>query len=150
VESYIFHSPDEPSIDQHMVLGISLGGHSAWQVIFNEPRVTAAVIIIGCPDYMRRCCLFPILSSIAQSISIMCSKKSCNKCGLSRKKSPQLNYTHTSHYQCFSKQCLSHRKLQHLRVGGRYQVTTPKRPQDSLSLSPLYSAISFLANIPKA
>jgi hypothetical protein len=35
------------------VLGVSLGGHAAWQVFFNEPRVTAAVVIIGCPDYIR-------------------------------------------------------------------------------------------------
>jgi len=56
--SYIFHGPDAPSLDQHLVLGISLGGHAAWQVLFNEPRVTAAVVIIGCPDYMRECFLF--------------------------------------------------------------------------------------------
>lgn len=36
------------------MLGVSLGGHAAWQVLFNEPRVTAAVVIIGCPDYMRK------------------------------------------------------------------------------------------------
>jgi pimeloyl-ACP methyl ester carboxylesterase len=52
--SYIFHGPDAPPIAQHLVLGISLGGHAAWQVLFNEPRITAAVVIIGCPDYMRR------------------------------------------------------------------------------------------------
>jgi pimeloyl-ACP methyl ester carboxylesterase len=52
--SYIFHGPEAPSIDQHLVLGVSLGGHAAWQVLFNEPRVTAAVVIIGCPDYMRK------------------------------------------------------------------------------------------------
>jgi hypothetical protein len=52
--SYIFNGPDGPSIDQHLVLGVSLGGHAAWQVFFNEPRVTAAVVIIGCPDYMRK------------------------------------------------------------------------------------------------
>jgi len=63
VESYIFQGPDEPSIGQHLVLGISLGGHSAWQVLFNEPRVIAAVIIIGCPDYMRKCCLSPPLNN---------------------------------------------------------------------------------------
>jgi hypothetical protein len=66
VESYIFQGPDEPSIDQHLVLGISLGGHSAWQVIFNEPRVTAAVIIIGSPDYMRKFHISVILSSMAK------------------------------------------------------------------------------------
>ncbi|KAI9048596.1 hypothetical protein LZ554_007429 [Drepanopeziza brunnea f. sp. 'monogermtubi'] len=51
--SYIFNGPDEPPINQHIVMGISLGGHAAWQVLFNDPRVTAGVIIIGCPDYMR-------------------------------------------------------------------------------------------------
>ncbi|TVY68807.1 hypothetical protein LSUE1_G008659 [Lachnellula suecica] len=51
--SYIFNGPNEPSIEQHLVMGISLGGHSAWQVLFNDPRVTAGVVIIGCPDYMR-------------------------------------------------------------------------------------------------
>ncbi|KAH9906975.1 hypothetical protein F4778DRAFT_606081 [Xylariomycetidae sp. FL2044] len=40
-------------IDQHIVLGVSLGGHSAWQTLFAEPRVTAGVLVIGCPDYMR-------------------------------------------------------------------------------------------------
>lgn len=50
--SYIFHDDNAPSLDQHLVLGWSLGGHAAWQVIFNEPRVTAAVVVIGCPDYM--------------------------------------------------------------------------------------------------
>jgi len=55
--SYVFHGPDAPSIDQHLVWGISLGGHAAWQVIMSEPRVTAAVVIIGGPDYMSRCIL---------------------------------------------------------------------------------------------
>ncbi|KAE8448119.1 hypothetical protein EG329_009884 [Mollisiaceae sp. DMI_Dod_QoI] len=53
IGAYIFHGPDDPILDQHFVLGISLGGHAAWQVVFNEPRVTAAVVVIGCPDYMR-------------------------------------------------------------------------------------------------
>ena len=52
--SYIFHGPAAPSLDQHIVLGWSLGGHAAWQVLFNEPRVTAAVVVVGCPDYMSR------------------------------------------------------------------------------------------------
>jgi pimeloyl-ACP methyl ester carboxylesterase len=51
--SYLCLDPNAPEIDQHLVLGISLGGHAAWQVFFNEPRVTAAIVIIGCPDYMR-------------------------------------------------------------------------------------------------
>ncbi|RYP89870.1 hypothetical protein DL770_004022 [Monosporascus sp. CRB-9-2] len=39
-------------IDQHLVLGVSLGGHSAWELLFAEPRVTAGIMVIGCPDYM--------------------------------------------------------------------------------------------------
>ncbi|APA11542.1 hypothetical protein sscle_08g063120 [Sclerotinia sclerotiorum 1980 UF-70] len=51
--SYIFNTKDSPLIEQHLVLGISLGGHSAWQVLFSDPRVTAGIVIIGCPDYLR-------------------------------------------------------------------------------------------------
>jgi len=51
--SYIFAEVGDPQIEQHLVMGISLGGHASWQVIFNDPRVTAAVIVIGCPDYQR-------------------------------------------------------------------------------------------------
>ena len=66
--SYIFHGPDSPGIDQHLVLGTSLGGHAAWQVFFNERRVTAAIIIIGCPDYMRKSlCVWGLWDSICVS-----------------------------------------------------------------------------------
>ncbi|KAH7025775.1 uncharacterized protein B0I36DRAFT_365441 [Microdochium trichocladiopsis] len=41
------------TIDQHLVLGVSLGGHCAWQLLFEDPRITAGVVVIGCPDYMR-------------------------------------------------------------------------------------------------
>jgi len=51
--SYVFNEPDAPPIEQHLVMGISLGGHAAWQVLFGDPRVTAGVVVIGCPDYMR-------------------------------------------------------------------------------------------------
>ncbi|CAG8983701.1 hypothetical protein HYALB_00006270 [Hymenoscyphus albidus] len=51
--SYILLAQDDPSIDRHMVLGVSLGGHAAWQVLFSEPRITAGVVIIGCPDYIN-------------------------------------------------------------------------------------------------
>jgi pimeloyl-ACP methyl ester carboxylesterase len=53
IASYIFNEPNAPPIDQHFVLGVSLGGHAAWHVIFHEPRVSAAVIVVGCPDYLR-------------------------------------------------------------------------------------------------
>ncbi|KAF2762474.1 hypothetical protein EJ05DRAFT_471488 [Pseudovirgaria hyperparasitica] len=38
-------------IMSNFVLGVSLGGHAAWHCILFEPRITAAVIVIGCPDY---------------------------------------------------------------------------------------------------
>ena len=50
--SYVFPS-SERHISSHLVLGISLGGHAAWHCLFHEPRVTTAVVIIGCPDYTR-------------------------------------------------------------------------------------------------
>ncbi|CAJ2502410.1 Uu.00g098040.m01.CDS01 [Anthostomella pinea] len=62
LEGYLFGAGDGPGaaaggqqrrIDQNMVLGISLGGHSAWQLMFAEPRVNAGVMVIGCPDYMN-------------------------------------------------------------------------------------------------
>jgi len=52
LESYIFHSRSTPIIHEHLVLGVSLGGHGAWQALFNEPRITSAVVVIGCPDYL--------------------------------------------------------------------------------------------------
>jgi pimeloyl-ACP methyl ester carboxylesterase len=51
--SYVFPPPNATVIDQHLVMGVSLGGHAAWQVLFNDPRVTEAVVVVGCPDYMR-------------------------------------------------------------------------------------------------
>lgn len=45
-----------PSPCQHLVLGISLGGHSAWHCILVDPRITTAIIIIGCPDFTRLMC----------------------------------------------------------------------------------------------
>lgn len=52
--SYIFHGPDAPLIEEHLAVGVSLGGHAVWQAFFNEPRVTGVVVIIGCPDYARK------------------------------------------------------------------------------------------------
>ena len=37
----------------HLVLGVSLGGHAGWQCIIWDPRITTAIIVIGCPDYVR-------------------------------------------------------------------------------------------------
>ncbi|KAI1274558.1 hypothetical protein F5Y07DRAFT_401246 [Xylaria sp. FL0933] len=62
LEGYLFGAGGGPGaapggesrhIDSHLVLGVSLGGHSAWQLLFTDPRVTAGVIVIGCPDYMN-------------------------------------------------------------------------------------------------
>ncbi|KAI0098879.1 hypothetical protein GGR51DRAFT_565285 [Nemania sp. FL0031] len=66
LEGYLFGAGGGPGvsprgesrhIDSNLVLGVSLGGHSAWQLLFAEPRVTAGVIVIGCPDYMSECLL---------------------------------------------------------------------------------------------
>lgn len=55
VEGYLF--PDgQKKVDQHLALGVSLGGHSVWQLMFADPRVTAGVVIVGCPDYMSEFC----------------------------------------------------------------------------------------------
>ncbi|KAI0855956.1 hypothetical protein F4860DRAFT_519376 [Xylaria cubensis] len=58
LESYLFGAggdggEENRHIDSNLVLGVSLGGHSAWQLLFADPRVTAGVIVIGCPDYMN-------------------------------------------------------------------------------------------------
>ncbi|KAF2020232.1 hypothetical protein BU24DRAFT_135618 [Aaosphaeria arxii CBS 175.79] len=53
IESYIFTAPGGPKITQNLVLGISLGGHAAWQCVLSDPRITSAVVGIGCPDYTR-------------------------------------------------------------------------------------------------
>ena len=48
--------PGHVAVTQHLVLGVSLGGHSGWQLLFADDRVTAGVLIIGCPDYIGKCC----------------------------------------------------------------------------------------------
>ena len=42
-----------PKIGRNIALGISLGGHAAYLAAMHEPRVDAAVVVIGCPDYTR-------------------------------------------------------------------------------------------------
>ncbi|KIV82035.1 hypothetical protein PV11_04173 [Exophiala sideris] len=52
LSGYIFpHS--ERRIVQNLVMGISLGGHAAWHCVMQDPRITAAIVTIGCPDYSR-------------------------------------------------------------------------------------------------
>lgn len=36
-----------------MVLGVSLGAHASWSCLIHDPRITTAVIILGCPDYVN-------------------------------------------------------------------------------------------------
>ncbi|KAL8649570.1 MAG: hypothetical protein Q9226_005523 [Calogaya cf. arnoldii] len=51
LSSYIFPSSNR-EIVSNLVLGVSLGGHAAWHCLFHDPRVSAAIIVIGCPDYI--------------------------------------------------------------------------------------------------
>ncbi|KAI8930927.1 hypothetical protein NX059_011942 [Plenodomus lindquistii] len=53
LESYVFHTPNSPRITTNLALGISLGGHATWHCLLSEPRITAGVVGIGCPDYTR-------------------------------------------------------------------------------------------------
>lgn len=39
-------------VDAHVALGWSLGGHAAWQAVVAEPRLDAAVVVVGCPDLL--------------------------------------------------------------------------------------------------
>ncbi|OXV06176.1 hypothetical protein Egran_06057 [Elaphomyces granulatus] len=52
IPAYIFPTP-EKTVTEHIVLGVSLGGHAAWSCLFHEPRITCGVVIIGCPDYVN-------------------------------------------------------------------------------------------------
>lgn len=49
--AYLFPH-NERTIDLWMVLGKSLGGHSTWFILRDDPRVTVGIPIIGCPEYM--------------------------------------------------------------------------------------------------
>jgi pimeloyl-ACP methyl ester carboxylesterase len=42
-----------PTITSHFALGISLGGHAVWHTLLSDPRITAGIVGIGCPDYTR-------------------------------------------------------------------------------------------------
>ncbi|KAF8313515.1 Alpha/Beta hydrolase protein [Cantharellus anzutake] len=49
--SYLFPN-GEREIDRWGVAGISLGGHSTWICLKNDPRVTIGIPIIGCPSFL--------------------------------------------------------------------------------------------------
>lgn len=51
ISSYVFPT-SEHTISTNMVCGISLGGHAAWQCLISDSRITTAIVIIGCPDYI--------------------------------------------------------------------------------------------------
>ncbi|KAL9628503.1 MAG: hypothetical protein Q9164_007249 [Protoblastenia rupestris] len=55
IESYISPLGDH-KITDHIVLGVSLGGHAAWLSLFHEPRVSAGIVVIGCCDYVSLMC----------------------------------------------------------------------------------------------
>ncbi|KAL7273395.1 hypothetical protein RUND412_003751 [Rhizina undulata] len=51
--SYIFPTRTSPyRLAKHLVAGVSLGGHAAHLSLFNDPRISGGVAIIGCPDYV--------------------------------------------------------------------------------------------------
>lgn len=52
LSSYIF-THNEHVLSQHLALGVSLGGHSTYHCLLQDPRITAGVVVIGCPDYAR-------------------------------------------------------------------------------------------------
>lgn len=73
---YLFLESDtRPEFDQQICLGVSLGGHSTWQTLFTDPRVTAGVSIIGCPDFQCKS-IIGLLISNASTIHIICSPSS--------------------------------------------------------------------------
>lgn len=43
----------EFKINEHLVGGVSLGGHASWIALMKEPKITAGMIVVGCPDYVR-------------------------------------------------------------------------------------------------
>ncbi|KAM5466892.1 hypothetical protein MferCBS49748_004255 [Microsporum ferrugineum] len=49
---YLFPKSDR-RITNNLALGVSLGGHAAWGCILHEPRITSAIVIVGCPDYIN-------------------------------------------------------------------------------------------------
>lgn len=52
-------------VDAHVCLGWSLGGHAAWQAWAGEPRIDAAVVVVGCPDFAGEFSLPPPAPCVA-------------------------------------------------------------------------------------
>lgn len=63
LEGYLFSGGGGPAgaqgrgrkVDHHVGLGVSVGGHSIWQLMFSDPRCVAGVMVLGCPDYACKC-----------------------------------------------------------------------------------------------
>lgn len=51
IPSYIFPEA-EHQIIKNVTCGVSLGGHAAWLSLMSDPRVCAAIVVVGCPDYI--------------------------------------------------------------------------------------------------
>lgn len=43
----------EIKVSDHICGGVSLGGHATWLALMKEPRISAGMVIVGCPDYVR-------------------------------------------------------------------------------------------------
>ena len=52
LEAYAFPEGNV-KVTRNMVLGVSLGGHAAWQLLLRDQRFSSVVVVIGCPDYTR-------------------------------------------------------------------------------------------------
>ncbi|QIX01198.1 hypothetical protein AMS68_006715 [Peltaster fructicola] len=55
VSLLITHLPTYLSFtpSMHICSGVSLGGHATWQALLKDPRINAALIVVGCADYVR-------------------------------------------------------------------------------------------------
>ncbi|SPO21937.1 uncharacterized protein UTRI_01924_B [Ustilago trichophora] len=52
LSAYLFPH-DERTVAEWVITGKSLGGHSTWHVLANDPRIKIGVPFIGMPDYSR-------------------------------------------------------------------------------------------------
>ncbi|KAF8427000.1 hypothetical protein EV426DRAFT_530095 [Tirmania nivea] len=73
--SYLeFHYNPPAAARGQIALGVSLGGHAAYLAALHLPKITSAVVVIGCPDYpalmrhrLRQCKLVPRDAAAASS-----------------------------------------------------------------------------------
>jgi pimeloyl-ACP methyl ester carboxylesterase len=55
-------------IHDHICAGVSLGGHATWVALMKEPRISAGIVVIGCPDYVRLMTDRAIRSKVSSAI----------------------------------------------------------------------------------